>query len=166
MTKFEELCQAFAKSREDFRSYRDACGDFAAVLLNGFREYLKCPPTQIKVTSLNDEEDLSVCHIPIGTMHLREDTFWHIGLTLVLYEAANVYPQETAIVRIKIKKSGNIFHVVIADSENVIKVDDSKDQDMNEIFDKISDLLLQNYEAGVEYFLEQDKSTRKIGYHR
>ena len=44
-----------------------------------------------------------------GVLSLEDDTFWHFGLGLTLYESPDIKPYETAIIHILLKKIVNIL---------------------------------------------------------
>ncbi|MEG3851317.1 hypothetical protein QT971_30990 [Microcoleus sp. herbarium19] len=43
MSKFEELCKAYAASRQAYRESCQACLDFSAIFIKQLSDYLECP---------------------------------------------------------------------------------------------------------------------------
>ena len=92
VTKFDELCAAFAESRSKFFKYRDECLGLATKLISGLVQYLEIPRDCVSFVPLDKEPEPDRQYHIIGAMHLDDDTFWHVGVQLRIYEAPNVSP--------------------------------------------------------------------------
>ncbi len=104
MSKFEELCNAYAKSRNDYFSYQDESFKFASSLINNFIDYLEVPEEQIKYIPTNIEPVKDMIYTIWGSIHLDKDTFWHLGVLLTLYEKPNIFPHQPIKIEFLFKK--------------------------------------------------------------
>lgn len=164
MSKFKELCDAYTLSRKKYFDYWDACAIFATNLVNGVVDYFECPREQISFIPLKETPKPNTTYTLRGAMHLDEDTFWHLGVGLTLYTAPNIFPHERTILPFLIKKVDDNFIVKLGPEGKEFRDSTDKSDRFKEFFDFIFIKIKERYEKGLQKFLEQNETTRKIGF--
>ncbi len=166
MTKFEELCAAFKDAQSGFEKYRDDCHEFAVELWNRMIEYFQIPPSQLSLYRVNEQEEFEATSPPMfNALTLREDAYWQVGFGITLYEAQNTYPQETVIVGLLIRReNGSNFMVKLWGQEEEYAIDRSKPEDFNHFFEHLHNTIRESYQQGLQTFLDQETTIRKIGF--
>lgn len=167
MSKFEELCRAYAVARKNYFDYRDTCCKFAHTLVSGMIDYFKCPKEQIKFIPLKGEVEPNSSYTVMGAIHLDDDTFWHLGVMLTLYEAPNVFPHQPVLLQLLIKKVDDYFIVKLGTKRQEFTIHEDKPDEFNPFYEFIFVLIKENHEKGLQRFLgkEQKKEEpRKIGF--
>lgn len=164
MTKFNELCNSYRLSREKYFNYRNECIDFADKLVGNMIGYFQWPKEQIKYVSPKGNDSDSVYTLR-GVLSLEDDTFWHFGLGLTLYESPDIKPYETAIIHILLKKDCEHFIVKIKNFKDEFEIFKDKPEDFENFFEFIFNKIKEDYEKDFEIFFEQEDTTiRKIGF--
>ena len=164
MSKFEELCKAYATSRKNYFDYRETCSKFAHTLVRGMVDYFGCPKGQVKFIPLNKEVESGSIYTVMGAIHLDDDTFWHLGVRLTLYKAPNIFPHQPFLLRLLIKKVDDYFTVKLRTEGPEFKVHEDKPDEFNSFYEFIFDLIKEDLEKGLQRFLEQNETVRKIGF--
>ena len=165
MSKFEDLCRAYATSRKNYFDYRDACLKFGTNLVNGMIDYFKCPREQVKFIPLKEDIKPNTMYSLLGAMDLDDDTFWHFGLGLTLYEAPNVFPQETALLPLLVKKVDDSFIVKFGTHGEEFKIHKDKPDEQTAFYEFVFRQIKESYEKALQRFLEQKETSRKIGFN-
>ncbi len=162
MSKFEELCKAYATSINNFSKYRDDCKEFASNLREGMSAYFQCP---IEFTSLLEEQTQPL-HTLTGLMYLGDDTFWHIGIKITLYkEPKGGLPQDTALLSILIKKIDDDYFIVkLGNIKQKFTIHNDKEDEFIDFYEFIFEQIKRHYEEGLKDFLEQNETSIKIGF--
>ena len=165
MSKFEDLCRAYAISRKSYFDYRDACLKFGTNLVNGMMRYFQCPKEQVQFIPLKEVIPPGLTSNLLGAMHLDDDTFWHFGLGITLYEAPNIFPQETVLLRVLMKKTHGYFIVKLGTRGEEFKIHGDKPDDFTVFYEFVFSQIKESYEKGLQRFLEQEETSRKIGFN-
>lgn len=164
MSKFEEICQAYATSRKTYMEYRDACFGFSQTLLEGLIRYLEVPGGRIRLVPVNREPDADAVYTLAGAMHLDEDTYWHLGVLVDLSDPAGAYPPQAVLLKLLLKRHEATFFVRLGQDEEDFEVRDGHPQDLEAFLEHIYLSIKESYEQGLQQFLIQEESTRKIGF--
>lgn len=127
MSKFDELCQVYRKSRRAFLDYEQACQDFARDLVYGMIEYFEWPRDQeINYIPLGEELDpTNKFYALAGAMRMNEESFWHFGVELRIYEPGGSYPSPF-VLSFYIKKVGPFFIVKLGPKGREIKINEEQ----------------------------------------
>jgi hypothetical protein len=165
MSKFEELCRAYAVSRKNYFDYRDACLNFAKDLVWGMVDYFKCPREQVKFIPLKEDIKPNTIYGLLGAMHLDDDTFWHLGFGLTLYVSPNIFPQETALLRFLVKKVDDCFVVKLGIGGDEFRIHKDQLDELTTFYDYVFEQIEESYEKELQRFLEQEETSRKIGFN-
>ena len=166
MTKFEELCESFKKAQSDFQQFKDDCEDFAQDLWEKMIIYFEIPHTQLSLYKVGEEGEWEmVPPMMINAMTLEEDAYWQVGFGITLYGQKNEFPQETLIIGLLLKREANQkFKIKLSGHNKLFEIDRSKPDDFKSFFDFIFNEIQTNYQKGLQTFLDEDTTIRKIGY--
>jgi len=164
MSKFEELCQAYATSRKAYVDYRDACFGFSQTLLEALIRYLEVPDGRIRLVPVNREPDAEAVYTLGGAMHLDEDTYWHLGVLVDLTDPSGAHPPQAVLLKLLLKRHEATFDVRLGQDEEDFEVRDDHPQDLAAFLEHIYLSIKESYEQGLQQFLIQQESTRKIGF--
>ena len=164
MTKFEELCDLFSKSRNDYFKYEDECIHFAADLTKEFITYFKIPQEQITYIPTNKEPEEDKRYTLFGAMHLDDDTFWHIGIILTLFEKPNVYPYQPVLMIIKLKKENGDFIVSLKGQSKTFKLNGKNPKTFVPFFEYIYENISVLFKSNLQKFLKNSSITKSIGF--
>jgi hypothetical protein len=167
MTKFEELCNSYRLSRNKYFNYRNECVNFADELVYGMIGYFKCPKEQIKCFSPKGQDmpDNHSCQLLRGVMTLEDDTFWHFGIGLTLYESPEIIiPRETVTIHILLKKVCERFIVKINTFEEKFEIYRNKPADFKNFYKFIFNKIKEDHEKETAIFYEKTDSVKKIGF--
>ncbi|UJS15971.1 MAG: hypothetical protein L3J17_08555 [Candidatus Jettenia sp.] len=166
MTKFEDLCNSYSLSRKKYFNYRNECVNFADKLVSGMFDYFKCPKEQIKYFSPKDQymPDNHSYQSLRGVMTLEDDTFWHFGIGLTLYESPDIKPCETITIHILLKKICEHFTVKINTFDEKFVIHANKPADFEKFYEFIFNEIKEDYEKDFEVFFKEKDRVRKIGF--
>ncbi len=164
MSKFEELCQAYVLSRKTYVDYRDSCFAFSQTLLEALVRYLEVPDGRIRLVPVNREPDAEAIYPLGGAMHLDDDTYWHLGVLIDLSDPAGAYPPQAVLIKLLLKRCEASFCVRLGQEGDDFAVRDGYPQDLASFLDHIHKTIKESYEEGLQQFLIQQESTRKIGF--
>ena len=164
MTKFDELCQAYATSRKNYFDYRNACHDFISRLVKKTIKYLEIPEEQVKLIPLS-EEVKDQCDYSISeAMHLDEDTFWHIGIKITLYEQPDIVPHQPVLIWLMVKKNDGSFLVKLGPGSKDFMIRPNEEKDYIHFIDTVFLSIKNSFELELQHFLEGEEKTRRIGF--
>lgn len=166
MTKFEELCAAYKKAQSEFKQYKDDCHDFAATLFHKFALYFQIPTSQLTLYNIDEEGEYQATAPPIiNALSLWPDAYWQIGFGTTLFEKKDTYPQETIIIGLRLKRDlENNYFVRLNGSEQEFQIDRKSETDFNKFFDYLFKEVQKSYSTGLQTFIDQDTTFRKIGF--
>jgi hypothetical protein len=166
MAKFNDLCAVYSKAQNEFRQFRDDCQDFVVDLWNNMITYLNVPGSQLSIYTINEEGEAIVSKPPIWqALTLRSDSYWSVGFGITVYEAPNMYPQETIIISLLIKKdsAGNYF-VKLSEFNEEFKIDRTNVNDFDKFYNFVFEKIINSYQSGLQKFIDQESSIRKVGF--
>lgn len=166
MIKFDELCKAYVISRKNYFDYQFESARFIKNIIDNIIKYLEIPKEQIKLIPLDKEPEPNSKYTVQGAMHLNDDTFWHTGIQVTLYEAPNISPQQPVLIRLMVKKSENIYLVKIDPDEEGHKINPESNEDIQNFIDYISERIENIFKEGLQKFLEESASLKTIGFKR
>ncbi len=127
MSKFEEICDIYSKSRRAFLAYEKECQEFARDLVYGMIEYFEWPHDQeISYIPLGEELDPNNKFYALaGAMRMNEESFWHFGVELTAYEPGFNNPA-SFVMSFFIKKVGPYFIVKLGPQGREIKIHENQ----------------------------------------
>lgn len=165
MSKFEDLCNSFEKSRNTYFEYRDESFGFAGELISQYVQYLEIPKEQFKFIPLDEQPAPNTTYSLFGATHLNDDTFWHLGLQITLFSDPNTYPHQPILIRFMFKKSKkDIFVVKISEDDEGHLIERGNSPQYVKFFEFLQKQIRSNFEDGLQEFLEQSAPLRTIGF--
>lgn len=138
MSKFEEVCDVYSKSRRAFFAYEKACQEFARDLIYGMIEYFEWPQDQeINYIPLGEDLDPNNKFYALaGAMRMNEESFWHFGVELTAYESGFSNPV-SFVMSFFIKKVGNFFIVKLGPQGREIKIPEEQRNALEPFYDAV-----------------------------
>jgi len=107
-TKFEELCDAYKTTRQNFFRYRDECVEFFVEVVSSLEKEWGIP--NVRYIPLNEPAKPGMMYFPHGATHFDEEAgVFVVGVVFAVYSAPNAFPQDNIVLRLKVRKSGGRF---------------------------------------------------------
>lgn len=165
MNKFNDLCIAYTKAKNEFEEYLNSCEKIAHEIWNTIISYNEVPPTQIALYKL---DDMGNCYKSADklskTMVLREDGFFEFGMGITFYSTPTVYPHETVVVSVNVAKdSENNYKAKLGADGKVFEIDLSNIRDIERFTDNIMESVESQYQTGLTNMVSKN-TFRRIGF--
>lgn len=164
MSKFQELCESYKTTRQNYFSYRDECLGFVNELVHRYKNYLEIPEGQFSYVPTHKEPEPGKTYSLDGASHLNADGYWHSGLEIRLYEAPNVEPQATVRICLRVKKQEDKFDVKITSQNRHHIIASGNLQEHTEFFEYLQKQIRDSMEKEMSDFLTRSSPLRKIGF--
>ena len=159
MTRYDELCKAYAKNLSDFKTYKETCYRFALKLMEELKQEYNIPDERLKLRSKDDPKE--VTDNMLEAMDMQKDTFWHIRFSITVCADMEEQIKESMSFEICIKKVTSNFILSIPNERefNILETDGK--YNFREFFDYLFNSLKSFYEHELERFLISTPSTKK-----
>lgn len=95
MTKFEEMCKAFSDGRNSWIKHRDRCIGHLGQLIKGFAAYCDLPQGNLGLLPQGSKKLEDRTYALPAAMYFDSDGYWRVDVCLTIFEAPNVFPQQT-----------------------------------------------------------------------
>jgi hypothetical protein len=166
MTKFDDLCAAYAGARQKFFNYRDECWKFASQLSTELVAFFGCTREQVEFVPVTKERKPGFGYSLMGAMHLAEDTFWHFGILTTIYEAPNIFPQQPLLFHLLVKKVDQSFIVKGSPKGPEFRVGAPTAAELRPLNEWLFEQCKSWLDHGLEMFLEgqEQPEPKKIGF--
>lgn len=138
MTKFDEICQVYQKSRRRFLDYEETCRLFARELIDGMIDYFEWPRDQ-EITFIQLGEEINPSnrfYALAGAMRMDDESFWHFGVELTVEELSGAHPQPF-LMSFFIKKVGPHFVVKLGPTGKEIKIHEDRRRELAPFYDAV-----------------------------
>jgi hypothetical protein len=136
MSKFEEICQIYAKSRQEFSNSQHSCQDFADFLVNRMSLYFGCP-------------------VETREMQFDKDAYLHVPIYITFYTNP-VNPQESQTDLIDmcflIRKKPTGFTVSYLPYSGDFEIPNDNLNKLDDFFDYIEKWLKEHYQKKLQIF--------------
>lgn len=159
MSKFEDICRTYWKTRRQFLDYEEECRDFARGLVDGIINYFEWPHHQ-EITYIPLGEEINPndrFYALAGAMRMDDESFWHFGVELTAEEPGGAHPLPF-LMSFFIKKVGQQFVVKLGPKGNEIRIHEDKKgkQDelipfYEEVFNQILRFLAKDYQNAITH---------------
>ena len=163
MTKFEELCAAYGEMKRQYHANRRECMDFVGAMWHGLREYLGAPEGMVSLYARSGSWAGRKVDGPSAAMNLADDTFWHFGLALDIFEETGQMPFHTIGFELKLKKLGGKFTLVVEQGPQFELTGEGPDR-FRPFFDYIYEYVKARYQNAFSEFLLKGDPTRRFGF--
>lgn len=157
MSKFEEVCLAYQKSRRRFLEYEVECRDFARSLVDGIINYFEWPQDQ-EITYIPLGEEINPnnrFYALAGAMRMDDESFWHFGVELSAEEPGGSHPLPF-LMSFFIKKVGPHFVVKLGPQGKEIRIHEDKQGKQDElapfyeaVFQQILQFFARDYQDAI-----------------
>ena len=164
MSKFDELCKSYSDARKYYFDYQESCFQFAGKLVKILVDYIEIPKEQIDFVPLKEDIKPNTKYSIPGSMHLDDDSYWHLGIKITVYEKKNICPHQPLLVRILIKKKDSSYIVKLGIDGEPIIIRPDIDDDFNIFSESLYKLLKNVYEGRLQKFLEKEEVVKRIGF--
>lgn len=164
MSKFSEMCQAYANSRQTYFEYRERCYSHFMKLGFGFAGYCEIPESQVRFIPLKEEYKSDRQYTLAGATHLDEDTYWHLGIKITLYEDPSTYPQQAMLIRLCVKELNGKIFVRIGLNDKPVEIDLSDETQCVALYENIINQIKAAFQNELQAFLEKSSPLKKIGF--
>jgi len=173
MSKFSDLCSLYKESRETYAECQKRAFKFSVELMERYLNYLDIPNKYFKYVPLKNDPDPQEIgrlsqennYTVRGATHLKDDTYWHIGLVITVFITENTYPQYPVFIDFKFKEKDNGYIVIITDDHEGYLIHGGNETEFNDLFNFIQIKLQDNFKTGLQRFLEQsEQSLPTIGF--
>ena len=163
MTKFNDLCAAYGDVKRQFDDYRKECMLVVGALAAGLREYLEAPEGYVSLFCKHGSWAGRKVDSPIAAMHLADDTFWHFGISMDLFEESGQLPFHTIGFDIKLKKVGRKF-IVQCEEGPVFELSREHPDGFRPLYDYIYQFAKKRYSESFSDFILKGDATRRFGF--
>ncbi len=154
-TPYQDLCQQFEEARERARVYRSQCAFFATQFERQFAEFLGIQHDRITFEPLSGAR-AGDGPVPVQeAMRLDEDTYWHVGLRLVV---GTDKAKDAILFHLRFKKMGDRqddLYVVNLFGHEDFEVAEPSPAALRPIFVELYDSLKRHYQDGLRLFLDK-----------
>ena len=163
MSKFEELCAAYSDVKRQYESNRRECMTLVAALWTGLQEYLGAPEGHVSLYARGGAWSGRKVDGPAAAMHLADDTFWHFGLALDLYEETGQMPFHTVGFEMRLKKVGAKFILQVEQGPQLEIAGDGSER-FSAVFEYIYRYVKGRYQDSFNDFVLKGDATRRFGF--
>jgi hypothetical protein len=138
MSKFEELCRTYGQSKRAFKDYQDACRNFARDLIIGMVQYFDWPQNQ-EITYIPLGEEITPnnrFYALAGAMRMDDQSFWHFGVELTIYEYEGSNPV-AFVLSFFVKKVGAHFIIKLGPNGKEIRIHEAERDKLEPLYDVV-----------------------------
>jgi hypothetical protein len=160
VNKFDELCAAFAEGRTNAIAERNSAWNFANKVVAGFKNYLEYPDQLEFVPVVSQPKPGMMYSLP-SALEIGKDSFWHIGVIIIIYAAKNQFPQFRGLIDRSFKKSGEVFIVKPAPTASEVKTQGDSPEDLKPVYEMLFSMIKGCF---VETGGASDERVNKIGF--
>jgi hypothetical protein len=150
MSRYDDICAAYRKSRQTLADYEHLCADFARDLVFGMIEYFEWPRNE-EITYIPLGEDIDPSdkfYALTSAMRMDEQSFWHFGVEMKVHEGSGTHPVGL-VLSFFIKKVGPNFIVKLGPKGKEIKIPEDKRGELGPfyeaIYTQIADFFARKY---------------------
>jgi len=163
MSKFDELCTAYGDVKRQYDDYRNECMLVVGSMVADLREYLDAPEGHISLYCKHGSWAGRKVDSPIAAMYLADDTFWHFGISMDLFEESGQLPFHTIGFDIKLKKVGH-KNIVQCDEGPVFELVRDSDDGFRPLYDYMYQYAKKRYSDAFSDFILKGDATRRFGF--
>jgi len=167
-SRFDQLCHALKEVRTQFNNHRTECLHVAARLRDGLSQYLEAPEGHVSLYANRGDFAGRKMDGPAAAMKLENDTFWHFGIVVDLYEEPGVLPYCCVAFDVRMKKTGRGFELFVDTGEEYqVTLDAAAAEDagqLQSLFDHLFKFIVGRLDGAFEAFNTHGDSSRRFGF--
>lgn len=164
MSKFEEMCGAYAESRKHWFSYRDRCSDAMRRLVGGFIKYCEIPEDQVKFVPVNGEDREGKTFSLLGAMHVEDKGFWQMGIQITLFEKPNQFPHQPILIVLGVKDLDGKLRVMVGKDGEAHSINLDDEMQVVGLYDQLVLRVKKFFGESLQEFLEKSAPLKTIGF--
>lgn len=154
MTKFNELCEACTKSRNEVNGYVNGCKKFILKLRDGFAEYIDCPVDKVDFDSESFYLEGTMFYFKLGIKLFNEhNIIYKMQYNLDFKSNTDNDPTWEVFLISSIKKYEQRFEINI-----------KNDDEYNAIYQFLYEALKDNIENQLQYLTNDNYKETTIGF--
>jgi hypothetical protein len=165
LSKFNELCLAYGKAKDDFETFRLNCHLLAIDLVKEFKSYFKIPESQFSLYALSVDNKFEI--VPpslINALTLSPKSYWQFGIGLTVCIAPETLPQELILIHVLLRRdSDNKYFVKYGNDDKEFEVIKGNLKSFHKFFDFLHEVIVTAYNDQLQNFIDLNTS-RKLGY--
>jgi hypothetical protein len=163
MSKFEELCAAYSGVKREYDTYRHECMAFVGTLIAGLRDYLDAPEGFVNLYAKGGSFAGRKVDGPAAAMHIGDDTFWHFGVAIDLFEESNQFPMHSVGFDMRLKKVGHKFILHVEGGPPFELTKDNPDR-LLPLYEFLFQFIKSRYENSFTEFVVKGDASRRFGF--
>jgi len=165
VTKFDDLCSAYASANVRENQHRQDAYSFAGELAQRYKGFLEIPDDCFQLWPTDKEIKGGMKYTPMGAVHLGEDSFWHLGLILTFSVSPGTYPKQQIMLHFRFKEvAEKKYLITISEDGGQHTLTCGVESEFNTFFEFLQKELAAWFNDGLKRFLNQDDSSRHIGF--
>jgi hypothetical protein len=163
MSKFEELCAAYGGVKREYETYRHECMALVGTLVAGLRDYLEAPEGFVNLFAKGGSFAGRKVDGPAAAMHMGDDTFWHFGIAIDLFEESNQMPMHCVGFDMRLKKVGHKFILHVEGGPPFELTKENPDR-LAPLYEFIFQFIKGRYENSFSEFVIKGDASRRFGF--
>lgn len=132
----------------------------AGEMVQGLREFLDAPEGFVSFYATEGTFAGRKVDGPSAAMHLADDTFWHFGLAIDLFEEDGQMPYHSIGFQLKLRHTGSAYELFIDDSP---MFEIRQPEDFRPVYEHFFEFLKQRYRTSFDEFL-RGAGHRRFGF--
>ena len=151
-SRYQLLCQAYAKNLSDFKLYKNACHRFLDQLMVKLQQAFNIPSDKLSLRTKQDPKELT--DNLLDAMDMQKDTFWHVRISITVCADNEEQVKERMSFEVMVKKLPT-YYILAIPKEREFNIEDNPqhDWDFTPFFDYLFESLRSFYEHELERFL-------------
>jgi len=165
VSKFNELCSAYANAQTNFENFRSNCQEIASLMVTEIKKYLEIPEQRFSLYKINQNNEFQMVPSSLANaLVLANDSYWHFGIGLTVCKADDSPQEELILIHLMVRmESDGQFFVKYANLKEEFEVFKDQSQSFIPFFDYIHGAIIGSYQERVQRFMEE-RTERKLGY--
>lgn len=162
MSRYETLCAALRDLREKYAQHRGDCFALTGQLVAGLREFLGVDEDIVAFYATQGSWAGKKVDGPAAALHLGDDTFWHFGVAIDVFEEADQMPCHAVGFELRLKRLPDHFLVALMPEGPQFQISAAApENDLRALYEHLYQHVLKRYgEAYRGYFVEGEPGKR------
>lgn len=162
MSRYETLCAALRDLRGKLSLHRTDCYALTGELVAGLREFLGVDEDLVSLYATQGSWAGKKVDGPAAALHLGDDTFWHFGVAIDVFEEDDQMPCHTVGTELRLKRLPDHYLVALMpDGPQFQIAAAAPEQDFPALYEHVYQQVLRRYgEAYRGYFIEGEPGKR------
>ncbi|MGH9543643.1 MAG: hypothetical protein ACRD23_00340 [Terriglobales bacterium] len=138
MSRFDEMCAAFATGQKARDAYEQRCVQNLARLVQDFAAYCAFPDGMLKIVPLDKEIDHKMTYFLPSVANESDDGFWNVGLWITVMAKPHAMQWAELLIALSVAENDSGKTVVkIAERATPRPIDPADPQQLNEFCERL-----------------------------